>query len=139
MAPAIIGPIFEVLGKVIDRVVPDKAKAAEMQFETFKLLQGTEGRALEADVQLALAQLEVNKQEAQAPDFFTRGWRPAVGWICASGLAYQFVVRPIAVGLSGTDFPALELDTLLTLLFGMLGLGAYRTYERVRGVSPQGR
>jgi len=29
--------------------------------------------------------------------------------------------------------PQLEMDTLMTVLFGMLGLGAYRTVEKVKG------
>lgn len=137
-AVSLIGPILEVFGKVIDRVVPDKAKAAEIQFETFKLLQSAEGKALEADVQLALGQLEVNKIEAAAPDLFRGGWRPFIGWTCGGGLFYQIIVRPIfgwvATNAWGwTEPPSLEMDTLLTLLFSMLGLGAYRTYERVKG------
>jgi len=31
-------------------------------------------------------------------------------------------------------FPALDTGTLMTLLFGMLGLGGYRTYEKVSGI-----
>lgn len=135
----LVSPILGLVGKVIDRVVPDKAKAAEIQFETFKLLQSQESDALKADVQLALGQLEVNKTEAAAPDMFRGGWRPAVGWICACGLAYQIIVRPLLAWVSSIKGwqvpPSLEMDTLLTLLFGMLGLGAYRTVEKLRGAA----
>lgn len=134
------GALFDVIGKVVDRVVPDKQQAAHIQFETFKLMTGQESEALKADVQLALGQLEVNKTEAASPDFFRGGWRPAVGWICAFGLGYQILVRPLLTWVSTIQAwpvpPSLEMDTLLTLLFGMLGLGAYRTYERVRGAIP---
>jgi hypothetical protein len=46
--------------------------------------------------------------------------RPILGWL--------------AMNLWKWDMPpGLEMDTLMTLLFGMLGLGAYRTAERIRG------
>lgn len=139
----LFGPLFDVIGKVVDRVIPDKQQAAQVQFETFKLLHATEDKTLEAEWKLALAQLEVNKAEALSPDFFRGGWRPAVGWICALGLGYQILARPLLAWSSTIQGwqvpPALEMETLLTLLFGMLGLGAYRSYERVRGVTPPGR
>ena len=84
-------------------------------------------------------QVELNKIEAASSSFFRAGWRPAVGWICAFALGYQMLFRPI-VGwylqqVVGWGYPpTLEMDTLLTLLFGMLGLGAYRTKEKLKGV-----
>lgn len=85
------------------------------------------------------AQLEVNKAEASSPSMFVAGWRPAVGWVCATGLASQFVVGPLATwGASLAHhpiaYPQLDLGTLLTLLFGMLGMAGYRTYEKTNGV-----
>jgi hypothetical protein len=59
-----------------------------------------------------------------------------VGWVCVSALAYQMVFRPLLAWLSSVYSwmppPSLELDTLLTLLFAILGLGAYRTYEKTK-------
>lgn len=134
----IFGGVIEAAIKVIDKVIPDPQRKAEMQLEVLKLNQAGAFKELEAEVQLALGQLEVNKVEAAAPDLFRGGWRPAVGWTCAGGLFYQLLGRPVlgwmATNLWGWSMPPeLELDTLLTLLFGMLGLGAYRTIERVRG------
>ena len=68
-------------------------------------------------------------------DFFTRGWRPFIGWVCGCGLAYQFLLRPLLIGFLQRDFPSLGMDTLLTLLCGMLGLSAMRTTEKVQGVA----
>ena len=63
-----------------------------------------------------------------------------MGWVCALGLATQFLVRPFAIWLSPVfhlqaGFPELDMGTLLTLLLGMLGLGAMRTVEKVQGVA----
>ena len=33
--------------------------------------------------------------EAQSGSLFIGGWRPAVGWVCVLGLAYQFLAFPM--------------------------------------------
>ena len=43
----------------------------------------------------------VNANEAENPNLFVSGWRPAIGWVGAAGLTYQYVVRPFAVGITG--------------------------------------
>lgn len=135
MNPLLIGPLVGTLGKIFDRVWPDPEKKALAQLELLKMQQAGEFKELEADLQLAVGQMEVNKAEAAAPDLFTRGWRPFIGWVCGAGLAYQFLVRPLLVGFLGHDYPGLETDTLMTLLFGTLGLGAFRTTEKIKGVA----
>lgn len=140
MLTALLPGIFEIGSKVIDRVFPDKEKQAEAKLKLLEMQQAGEFKQLEADLQLALGQLEVNKAEAESTDFFRAGWRPFVGWVCGFGLAYQFVLRPLlpwAVGLfdiAAAPMPPLELDTLLTLLLGMLGLGGLRTSEKLKGL-----
>lgn len=84
------------------------------------------------------AQTDTNKAEAASPKIFIAGWRPFIGWVCGSGLAIQFIVNPIftwiaALAKHPVQFPMLDLGTLMTLLFGMLGLGAMRTYEKTNG------
>lgn len=83
-------------------------------------------------------QVELNKIDGASDSFFRSGWRPATGWVCVFGLAYQLLVRPLGGWvmqqlLGWTPPPSLEVDTLMTLLFGLLGLGAYRTVERIKG------
>ena len=90
----------------------------------------------EALTELAKAQIELNKQEAKHRNIFVAGWRPAVGWICASALAYNFIFRDLLAWLllntnqAITLPPALAMDHLLTILLGMLGLGGLRTFEK---------
>ena len=133
----LIGGLLDAGLKVLDRVLPDPAQKAAAQLELLKLQQAGEFRVLEADLQLALAQTEINKVEAAAPDAFRGGWRPAAGWVCVAGLAYQFLFQPLAAWSSGIQGwlapPVLQLGDLYGLLFGMLGLGAYRSVERVKG------
>jgi hypothetical protein len=124
----IVGPLF----KVIDKIIPDPQAKAQMQLELIRLQQSGELAQM-------TGQMEINKVEAASPDLFRGGWRPFIGWICGAGLLYQFLLRPLLGWLSGINGwavpPPLEMDTLLTLLLGMLGLGAYRTAEKVKGVA----
>lgn len=133
-------PLIEIGARLLDKVIPDPQAKAAAQLELIRLQQAGELAAMDADVRLAMGQIEVNKAEAESPDFFRGGWRPAVGWTCAGGLFYQIIARPllgwIALNAWGWSTPpALEMDTLMTLLFGLLGLGAFRTVEKVKGTT----
>ena len=130
----IIGPIIDIVGKVIDRVVPDKA-AAERAKRDF------EAQALTQEFQLALGQLEINKAEASHASIFVAGWRPCVGWICAAALGYATILEPVGRFVAkvwfgyGGAFPVI--DTMLTMqvLLGLLGLGGLRTWEKQKDVA----
>ena len=93
----------------------------------------------EAELRSALfaldaAQLQVNAAEAANPNVFVSGWRPAIGWIGAGGLAYHFIVRPLFVGMGWTSLPGLD-NMLFELIFALLGMGGLRTYEKIKGVA----
>lgn len=136
--------LIPILATIFDKVIPDPQAAADAKLRAMELAQKGELAVLDADMQLALAQLKVNEVEA-GTDMFRGGWRPAVGWTCVFGLAYQFLVRPLlpwllrAFGIQVEDLPAIDNDTLLVLLTGMLGLGGYRTFERIKGVTAPGK
>jgi hypothetical protein len=125
MISALIGPVTGLL----DKFIPDADEKARIAHE---LATMGEKHAQE----LALAQIEVNKAEAASGSIFKGGWRPAVGWVCASAFAYHFVLQPIllfVVALTGTQLPTLpefDMSTLLPVLGGMLGIGGLRTYEK---------
>jgi len=125
--------LLDVGGKVTDRLWPDPMQAAQAKRELIKLQQS-------GDLAQIAGQLEFNKAEAASPSPFTSGWRPFIGWTCGAGFAVQFVVGPVGewvCALAGhqVKFPQMDLGTMMPLLFGMLGLGAYRTAEKVRGVA----
>lgn len=127
-----IGPIIDIVGKVIDRVIPDKAAAQ-------KAKDALTDKALQADISSMMAQIDVNKTEAASSSIFVAGWRPAIGWICAGALGYQYLFSPL-LWWAATSFqwnvtapPKLD-DVLWQLLFGMLGMGALRSYDKIKGV-----
>jgi len=70
---------------------------------------------------------------------FVTGWRPAVGWICAMGMAGNFILIPmanflLALSKSEITIPLIALSEMMPVLLGMLGLGAMRTVEKAKGV-----
>ena len=132
--------IASVIGKVIDRAWPDPTSRAQAAQALAELQQAGEFKKIEQDLQMAQMQADVNKVEAGSADPFTSRWRPCVGYVCAAGLAYASILEPFARVLApilGHDGPLPAVDTTLTmqLLFGLLGLGGFRTYEKAKGAA----
>jgi hypothetical protein len=127
---ATVGPILDGVLKLI----PDKNARAEAS-EIF------DGQLLGALSGLVAGQLRINEQEAKHGSIFVSGWRPAIGWICGAGLAWNFVLQPLIMwiafmfGADLSDAPTLDVGPLMVLLGGMLGLGGLRTYEKRLGVA----
>lgn len=135
MWQSLIPAVATLLGKII----PDPQAAADAKLKLLELAQQGELAQLDADVRLAVGQLEVNKVEAASQSVFVSGWRPGAGWVCVLGLGYQFFLGPLLGWASGIYAwpvpPTLDMGDLLTLLGGMLGLGGLRTAEKFKGVA----
>ena len=116
----LIDGTFEGVAKIIDESVTSKE-------EKYKILQ-----------ELSKAQIELNKQEAGHRSIFVAGWRPFVGWVCAFALMYNFITKDIINYVLVIKYPSIELlpslqmEHLMTVLLGMLGLGGLRTLEKVK-------
>ena len=127
--------LTSLIPSLIDKLFPDPAKAGEAKLKLLELQQSGQLAELEAQTKLAQGQLAVNQVEAASPNLFVSGWRPSVGWCCSLALFYEFLARPVAIGMGWGAFPELDMGDLNTLLFGMLGLGALRTVEKVKGAA----
>lgn len=121
-------------------ITGDEPLNAEQKTRLLEQASAIEAAALNADVAQMQGQVEINKIEAQSDSFFKSGWRPGLGWVCCSAFIYDFIVRPIfpwlvdAFGYACRPMPPLSMDELLFLTSGMLGLGGYRTFEKVRSL-----
>ena len=73
--------------------------------------------------------------EAQHRSIFVAGWRPAVGWICAAGIGFAFIVNPLLQRYTQGNAVEVPLDMILELVLAMLGMGALRTVEKVKGIT----
>jgi len=131
-----LGAVFDFGSKVLDKIFPDPQKAQEAKIELFKLQQSGELAQLAAETQLAQGQLDINKIEAASDSLFVSGGRPFVIWIGGFSLAYAAILEPmarfvaaVAFGYTGA-FPAIDTTLTLQVLFGVLGLGALRSYDK---------
>jgi hypothetical protein len=129
----VVTALLPALGTLIDRLIPDRAAAEKAKAEMEQQLVTAANAA-------AMAQVEVNKVEAGHSSVFVAGWRPSIGWVCAAGLAWAFVVAPVAswalmvMGVKA-ELPAIQFDHLFELVLAMLGIGGLRTFEKLRGVA----
>jgi len=135
-----LNAILQIGNKIIDRVVVDPLAKDAAKLELAKLEQSGDLQVIAHDVALAQGQIETNKIEAGNGNLFVSGWRPATGWVCNIALAYHYILQPlISFGLSVFGhivvLPAFNMDNLLTILLGMLGLGGMRTFEKYKGVN----
>lgn len=80
-----------------------------------------------------MAQVELNKVEAGSRNVFVAGWRPFIGWVCGLGLFNMFLVNPWIQWITGQAGPNLPKDIILELILALLGLGALRTVEKLKG------
>ncbi len=97
--------------------------------------EAIKGKEIDPDkmMELVKVQSEINKMEAQHRSIFVAGWRPFIGWICGIALAYNFIIRDLIAWVSPDVMPpAIQMDQLITILLGMLGLGGLRTFEKIK-------
>jgi hypothetical protein len=112
------------------------------------------------DAQLMQGQMSVNQAEAQHGSVFVAGWRPAIGWVGAMAMAYQFILYPLLIWIwallqakqvipchvnaseiaSVCTFsppPELKADVLWTIVSGMLGIAGMRSYDKAKGTATE--
>ena len=136
MNPLGIGAIIDSVGKVASDLITTDKERIELELEGRRIDQATD-----------LAQMEVNKTEAQNQNLFVAGWRPAIGWVGAAAMAYQFLAYPLLVWswtwmqaeqIVPQDVkppPMLDTEALWVILSGMLGIAGMRSFEKTRGVA----
>ena len=133
-----IGTVIDSVGKIASDLITTDKERLELEL-----------RAKELDQSIDLAQIGVNQVEAQHSSIFVAGWRPAIGWIGAAAMAYQFLFYPMLLwgwtwmqGMGWipkelTPPPVLEADQLWVILSGILGIAGMRSFEKTKGVARQ--
>jgi hypothetical protein len=127
MGDTIAKPV-EAIGNVLDKLFTSKDEKLTHEELRMRLMMKPD-----------IAQVEINKLEAQHRSKFVAGWRPFIGWVCGLALLYNFIVRDIIAWILRIKAPMIEpppelaMEHLMTVLLGMLGLGGMRTYEKLKG------
>jgi len=130
----LLGKLVDPVSNILDKVVEDKDQKARLAHEIATM---AERHAQE----LAKGQIDINKEEAKSRNIFIAGWRPFVGWTCGLALFWHFLGLPVTLFVTGwfnlqhPPLPEFDMQSLMTVLLGMLGLGGMRTFEKFKGVT----
>jgi len=132
MIVSLVQSLAQPVSTILDKVIEDKDQKAALAHEIATLAEK------QAQDQI-MGQIDVNKTEAQHPSMFVAGWRPAVGWVCAIAMLFNFLLIPfINLGLDiaamNIQLDLIDMETMMPVLFGMLGLGGMRTAEKIKKV-----
>ena len=82
-----------------------------------------------------------NKLAHEIATMAQAGWRPFLGWGLSFAMIWHFVLVPLITficAFAGVDIPELphfDMESLMTVLLGMLGLGGLRSFEKAKGLT----
>jgi len=129
---------LDIGGKLIERLWPDPTQRDAAKLELLRMQQTGELAALTAETTLAKSQADVNAIEASSARLFVAGWRPWIGWVCGMAFAWNWIGLPVGVFLATLvghplDLKPADLSEMTPVLLGMLGLGAMRSVEKIKG------
>lgn len=125
-----LSPLISGIMGIINKVVADKDTQAQIEREITMY-------TLTSDFQNAMAQVDLAKVDQASNSLWQAGWRPFVGWVCGISFCWHYVFVPIILFIGSAfghqiPLPIFSAETMMTVLFGMLGLGGYRTYEKLQ-------
>jgi hypothetical protein len=141
------GGLVESVGKVVTDLVTTDKERLQLALQDKELDQRGD-----------LAQIEVNKVEAQSAHLFVSGGRPAAIWVCVAALFMAYIPKCFVLTALWTwqaivlvqawnggqpvpvlpAFPELGVMDILGLLGSLLGVGWMRHKETLAGVARQG-
>jgi hypothetical protein len=132
----LVGPVMDIVNKLI----PDPVAKAQAQLQLLQLQQNSTFKEIDAQLQQSAQQTDTDKVEAANTSLFVAGWRPFIGWICGTGLGWNYIgISILSFLTTAFGHPIVvakaDLSEMMPLLIGMLGLGGMRTFEKINGVN----
>src|SRR5262245_36680112 len=106
MAPLVGMALGKIVEKIANHYFPDAAQKADFEMKVSEMAQRGDFKEIDSMLTSDQGQVAINVEEAKSDDLFKSGWRPAVGWMCVAGLAYQFIIAPLAtwIGMNALDW-----------------------------------
>jgi hypothetical protein len=128
-----IGSVADLIKTGVDKIWPDPTKAAEAKIAILQAEQAGVFKAMDAQLQMNLAQIAANAAEAAKPGL---SFRDGAGWVCVIGFTIATLKSPIewACALVGhaVTLPSVDTGTSTTMLFALLGIGGMHMYEKTQ-------
>lgn len=121
MNPLLLGGLFDLAGKVFDKIFPNPQQAAEAKLKLFEMQQAGELKLLEGQVSIITA-------EAKSESWLAQSWRP-ITMLTFTGL--------IVARWFGWSAPNLSPEEYIKLWdIVELGLGGYVIGRSVEKIAP---
>lgn len=125
------GAVADLVGKVVDRVFPDKTEETLAQIGLLK-------EQLTGAISVRLAELQISIEQAKSASIWVAGARPAITWVCACALFYQFLLRPLLPWMMAvTGHPVLPMPSLDENLWELtattIGMSGWRSFDKKNG------
>jgi len=130
MNPLGLASIIDTVGQVADDLITTDQERLELDIERRRI-----------DAGLLQKVHETNTAEAQHRTLFVAGWRPAIGWIGAIALSYNFILHPLLAwanaiwSFAPNTPPMIQSEELYAIVTGMLGIAGMRSFEKYQGVA----
>jgi hypothetical protein len=118
-----IASLLPVASKLLGKFIEDKDTKNKLAHEIATMAE-------KHGQQIALAQIEVLKEDAKG-NWFQSSWRPLIGWISGLSLGINYMVAPICAGF-GVTIPQADMSVMMPLMFGMLGIGGMRSFDKIK-------
>lgn len=128
-----ISAVSNLASTIVTRAWPDAT-----EIEKAKLLQVTQ--ELQNEYNLILGQIDINKIEAASTNWLVAGPRPFILWVCGVAFLYSALLEPflrfifVVFYKYGGSFPLIDTNLTMQVMMGLLGLGAFRTIEKIKNV-----
>ena len=128
------GDVVKSVGDTLDNLFTSDEERLEAEQEIMKARRNFDYLGNKLVAEQNIGQMEVNKQEAKG-NWFQSGWRPAIGWIGAITLAYQFIVYPLLLWTlddASKAPPQMDSSMMFTIITGMLGIAGMRSFDKLK-------
>ena len=129
------GGAIKAVGKIVDEVFTSEDEKNQAMIAIAKV-----------EAELKKRQMDINLADSQSKaggisGAIQRIWRPLIGFSCALAIFWEYVLKQFLMFLIATfnwetkPLPELDMATLMPLVMALLGMGALRSYEKVKGVN----
>jgi len=135
------GDVVKSVGDTLDNLFTSDEERLEAEQEIMKARRNFDYLENKLVAEQNIAQMEVNKQEAKG-NWFQSGWRPAIGWIGAITLAYQYIVYPLLLWTlddASKAPPQMDSSMMFTIITGMLGIAGMRSFDKLKKTDTKAR
>jgi hypothetical protein len=126
------GNVVKAVGDTMDKLSTSEEERREKETELLKAQREYDYLEAKLIADQNIAQAEINKAEAATGNLFIAGWRPAIGWVGAIALFYQFILYPMLLWLPFKPPEPLDYTLLYPLITGMLGIAGLRSFDKTR-------